>query len=88
MDDIAIASNSFEQHLEDVGVALAAARDGDMRVNPEKGHFFHTSVEFLAHHVSQAGITVTADKVRRIQAWLPPENLKEVRAFLGITGYY
>lgn len=28
------------------------------------------------------------DKVLVIQRWLPPRNVKELRSFLGLTGYY
>ena len=27
-------------------------------------------------------------KIERVQDWTPPRNLKEVRWFLGFTGYY
>ena len=34
LDDIAVASHTFEQHMNDVDQALDAAEAGDMRVNP------------------------------------------------------
>ena len=36
LDDIAVASHTFEQHMSDVDQALDAAEAGDMRVNPQK----------------------------------------------------
>ena len=51
MDDIAVASHTFEQHMEDVDQTLSAAEAGDMRVNSQKGHYFQKGVEFLEHWV-------------------------------------
>ncbi|WP_285715345.1 hypothetical protein, partial [Proteus vulgaris] len=42
----------------------------------------------LGHRISRMGISVDEDKVRIILELEPPRNLRELRAFLGCTGYY
>ena len=79
MDDIAVASHTFEQHMNDVNQALDAAEVGDMRVNPQKGHYFQKGVEFLGHWVSKAGITVMPNKVEKIQGLERPSDVKGIR---------
>ena len=49
--------------MSDVDQALDAAEAGDMRVNPQKGHYFQRGVEFLGHWVSKRGVTVMPNKV-------------------------
>ena len=88
MDDIAVASHTFEQHMKDVDQTLSAAEEGDMRVNPQKGHYFQKGVEFLGHWVCKEGITVMPNKVERILNLEKPSDVKGVRSFLGLTGYY
>ena len=59
-----------------------------MKVNPWKSHFFQQGVEFLGHYVDRNGVSVLRDRVRQIEDWLRPTNVKEIRAFLGFCGYY
>ena len=63
MDDIAVVSHTFEQHMNDVDQALSVAEAGDMRVNPQKGHYFQKGVEFLGHWVSKGGVAIMPNKV-------------------------
>ena len=56
MDDTAVANHTFHQHLKDVDQTLSAAEAGDMRVTPQKRHYFQKEVEFLGHWVCKEGI--------------------------------
>jgi len=42
----------------------------------------------LGHTVSGQGVVVDASKVQAVLAWPLPTNLKQLRGFLGLTGYY
>ena len=59
-----------------------------MRGNPQKGYYFQRGVEFLGHWVSKEGVTVIPNKVEKIQGLERPSGVKEIRSFLGLTGYY
>lgn len=50
--------------------------------------FGQSKVAYLGHVVTAQGVTVDEEKVRAIMDWKQPENLKELRGFLGLTGYY
>ena len=86
MDDIAMASHTFEQHMKDVDQTLSAAEVGDMRVNPQKGHCFQKGVEFLGHWVCKEGITVMPNKVERILNLEKPSDVKGSAFLLGTDG--
>jgi len=47
-----------------------------------------SEVTFLGHVVSAGGVAVDPAKIEAVQAWEPPKNVKEVRSFLGLAGYY
>ena len=53
-----------------------------------KCEFWLREVSFLGHIVSEEGIQVDPKKVEVIIEWKPPRNVKEVRSFLGLAGYY
>lgn len=44
--------------------------------------------EYLGHYISAAGATTDSKKIEAIQAWSDPANLKQLRGFLGLAGYY
>jgi hypothetical protein len=45
-------------------------------------------VEFLGHVISKEGIAVNPRKVQSVLDWQAPTNVKEIRGFLGMAGYY
>ena len=38
--------------------------------------------------VSEEGIATNPEKIREVKEWPAPTNVKEIRQFLGLTGYY
>ena len=50
--------------------------------------FFQSSVDYLGHIVSVAGLTVDPAKVKAVQEWKVPTSVTEIRSVLGLAGYY
>ena len=53
-----------------------------------KCSFAQTQEEYLGHVISGTGVTTAKDKIAAMLAWHVPTSVTEVRAFLGLTGYY
>jgi hypothetical protein len=45
-------------------------------------------VSFLGHIISERGIFVDPSKVKDVLSWKTPQNVSDIRSFLGLVGYY
>ena len=88
LDDIVVFSRTPEEHLERLECLLQRLKDANLKLKPSKCQLFQRRVSFLGHVVSAEGIQTDPEKIRLIAEWPAPRTLKEVRGFLGLTGYY
>lgn len=88
LDDILIYSATEDDHIRDLGKVLGKLRKWNLKGKASKCEFFKKKVEFLGHGLSNGGVEVLHDKVKTVQNWEKPCTVRDVRAFLGLTGYY
>ena len=88
IDDIIIFSKSVDEHLDHLEEVFRRLRDANVKLNPKKCSFVKQRVEYLGHVVTPEGISPNPDKVRVVQEFPTPTNLKELRSFLGLANYY
>ena len=67
---------------------LSLLRKSELYAKLSKCQFFQQKIRFLGHTISTDGISVDEDKIKAIQDWPEPRDVKELRAFLGLAGYY
>ena len=88
IDNILVHSNDRENHDTYLQVVLETLRKERLYAKLSKCEFWLREVSFLRHIVSGEGIRVHPKKIEVIIEWKPPRNVKEVRSFLRLAGYY
>ena len=57
-------------------------------IKRSKCSFATQSVEYLGHVILVQGVSTDPSKVQAIQQWPSPTNIKQLRGFFSLTGYY
>ena len=53
-----------------------------------KCSFAQQEISYLGHVISSKGVATDPSKIVAVQNWPTHVNVKEVRGFLGLSGYY
>lgn len=88
LDDVVVYAPSYEKLLDHLGKVFSRFLEMGVKLNLNKCHFGQRSVKFLGHIISAEGIKPDPGNVEGILQVPPPSNLKEIRRFLGMTGFY
>lgn len=88
LDDLIVVSEDFNAHIT-VLVRLAdQLRKANLTLNIAKSHFCVTEANYLGYIIGDGGIKTDPQKIDAILKWPPPKNIKQVRGFLGLAGWY
>ena len=75
LDDILVASRTFEEHL---GHVVSRFRDANLRLKPQKCGLLRKEVSFLGHIVSAEGVLPDPSETEKIHHYPKPTSTTEV----------
>jgi hypothetical protein len=88
LDDVAIFSETWEEHLRHVDIILKKIASARLTIKPSKCKFAQNCVKYLGHMVGGGCRTPTEAKIQAVLDFPTPENKTQIRQFLGLSGYY
>ncbi|KAL8595626.1 hypothetical protein ACOMHN_025662 [Nucella lapillus] len=88
MDDILIATESWEDHVTALKTVLQRLQEANLAAKPSKCYVGFDQLPYLGHEVGGGKRWPERDKVEKISQAVPPTTKKELRSFLGLTGFY
>ena len=88
LDDIVIYSHSKEEHVQNLELVFARLREAGLWLTPTKCFFGLGEIKLLGHRVNRDGIHTDPEKFKTNAKLTPPRDLKGVRSFFGMTGFY
>ncbi|XP_033832445.2 uncharacterized protein K02A2.6-like [Periophthalmus magnuspinnatus] len=88
LDDILCTGANDEEHLRNLDATLQRLQQYGLRVRKEKCEFLRPSVEYLGHVIDEKGLHTAPSKIAAIVDAPSPENVSQLRSFLGLLNYY
>ena len=88
IDDIAIFSNDYEEHMQKINTVLQRLESTGFKINPLKCEWCVSETDFLGYWLTPNGIKPWRKKIDAILKMKPPTNVKEPRSFLGAVTHY
>jgi hypothetical protein len=88
IDDILIYSQSDEEHAYHLRKVLQRLQEHQLYAKLSKCEFEIHDVLFLGHIINRYGLAVDPKKVVDILNWKAPKDVRGIKSFIGMAGYY
>ncbi|XP_061152316.1 uncharacterized protein K02A2.6-like [Syngnathus typhle] len=88
LDDIIVTGWDKESHLQNLNAVLTKLEEYGLKANKKKCEFFKESIEYCGHKIDKHGLHKTQDKIEAVVNSPQPENVTQLRSFLGLVNYY
>ena len=88
LDEIIIFSKTEEEHLQHLEEIFNYLMKTGLKLKLQKCSFFKKHIQYLGHLISDEGIQPLPEKLESIAKMPTPQNVKQVKQFLGLGGYY
>ena len=88
LDDKIIFSGNELDHLEHLKIVFHRLKEAGLKMKCSKCDFFKSEIHHPGHLISADGIRPLPNKLDSIKHMPVPKDAKEIKQFLGLTGYY
>ena len=88
IDDIAVYSQTWEQHLQNLKKVVSLLQYAGLTLGTDKCTLGTVSCEFQGHVAGSGRVVPGKDKIEASREFARPQTKPDVRAWLGLTGYY
>ena len=88
VDDILVKGKDGVDHLSNFDAVLTTLSAADLRLKKSKCEFMVAQVTYCGYRISGSGVEAVKDKVEAIQKAPEPQNISQLRSFLGMLNYY
>lgn len=88
IDDIFVSGKDETEHNNNLHEVLRRIQDYNFKIKFEKCEFFSTEVRYLGYVINKQGLKPDPDRISAIQKMPEPQNISELRSFLGAINFY
>jgi transposase InsO family protein len=87
-DDILVTGETADLSYQNLDLVLDRLDKAGLKLKRDKCTFGAEEVTFLGHKISKFGIEPMEEKVQALVQAKPPENVQQLKAYLGLLNYY
>ena len=84
LDDCNVLGKDFGEEMHRLECVFQKLQEHRLKLNAGKCQLFRTQVKYCGHVISTDGI----EKIEKITNWPIPQNVAQMREFMGYAGYY
>lgn len=88
IDDIIIPAETIEEGFDRLKQVLTKLRQHKLTLKISKCEFFKTEISYLGREISSAGVKPGKHKLNAVLNIPRPTNVRQIRQFLGLSGYF
>lgn len=88
IDDIVVYGRSIEEHNMNVDTVLKRLSLNKLKIKPSKCHFLKNEIKYLGFLISDGGYKMDPNKTEAIRNFVPPQEQKQLKSFLGLISFY
>lgn len=88
LDDILIFSTTLQEHVRAITEIFTILEKHNLKIQTDKCNFMKKETEFLGHILTEEGLKPNPGKIKVIQSLTIPTTQRQIKSFLGLTGYY
>ena len=87
VDDILVWGRDVSEHDARLKQVLNRAQEVNLKLNLDKCQIRKAEVSYIGHCLTKEGLKPDPENIRAVQEMQRPQNLKELRTFLGFMQY-
>ena len=88
LDDIFVFGTRLQEHMDNLKVIFEKLKEHNLKIQLDKSEFLMKEIVYLGHIISEEGIKPNSEKIKAVKDYPIPKNTKEIKAYLGLLGYY
>jgi hypothetical protein len=88
VDGILIYNPTLDCHVHHLKEVFDLIHQHQLFLERSKCSFALQELEYLGHIIGRTGMAMDKSKVQAMTDWPQPKTVRELRGFLGLTGYY
>ncbi|XP_043496494.1 uncharacterized protein LOC122520502 [Polistes fuscatus] len=88
LDDVVLYARSLNEHQAKFNKLAHCLRIANLKLQPDKCEFLRREVAYLGHIIGENGVKPDPKKLKAVKEFPRPNNIKSIRQFLGLAGYY
>ena len=88
VDDILVSGETEQSHIQNLKEVMRRLSEAGLRLNKRKCTFMAKEVVYLGHCISSEGVRPIKDKVRPITEEPIPQDVSQLKSYLGMINYY